>query len=91
MLGTRDNGLVKNIEKWPLIASHGIHELGRGFFSMRHKLTDLGNRINLVYRSHDKHSLKRLINVTASRLVVIKYIQKLEWSFGCSSWVDYRY
>lgn len=68
LLGQKDNGKLKNIEKWPLIQSYGIQELGNGFFSMVHKPVDLTARINALYKAHDKHSLKNLINVISQRI-----------------------
>lgn len=69
LLGAKEKGKLSNIEKWPLIQSYGIEQLGRGFFSMFHQVVDLTARINSLYKVHDKHSLKWLINVIAKRLV----------------------
>lgn len=57
----------KNIEKWPLIQGYGL--LGNGFFSMQFEVINMTERINQLYKPHDKHSLKTLINITSHRLV----------------------
>ncbi|CAD8125658.1 unnamed protein product [Paramecium sonneborni] len=56
----------KNIEKWPLIQGYGL--LGNGFFSMQHEIVNMSERINQLYKPHDKHSMKTLINVVSQRL-----------------------
>lgn len=68
VLGKRDSGKLKNVEKWPIIQAYAIQELGRGFFSMCHQVVDMTQRINQLYRVHDRHSIKYLINVVAQKL-----------------------
>lgn len=46
LLGRKENGNISLIERWPLIVTHGIQEVGKGFFSMVHTLVDLTARIN---------------------------------------------
>ncbi|CAK91731.1 unnamed protein product (macronuclear) [Paramecium tetraurelia] len=56
----------RNIEKWPIIQGYGL--LGNGFFSMQHEIVNMTERINQLYKPHDKHSMKTLINVVSQRL-----------------------
>ncbi|CAD8074327.1 unnamed protein product [Paramecium primaurelia] len=56
----------RNIEKWPIIQGYGL--LGNGFFSMQHEIVNMTERINQLYKPHDKHSMKNLINVISQRL-----------------------
>lgn len=66
LLGKKDKESVKNVEKWPIVQSYGL--LGKGFFSMTHKPLDLTSRINQLYATHDRHSLKTLIYKISNRL-----------------------
>ncbi|CAD8202926.1 unnamed protein product [Paramecium pentaurelia] len=56
----------RNIEKWPIIQGYGL--LGNGFFSMQYEIVNMTERINQLYKPHDKHSMKNLINVVSQRL-----------------------
>jgi hypothetical protein len=71
MLGRKDKLKVTQIEKWPLIQSYGLNEIGVGFFSLSHKPTDLTERIQKIFRNHDKFSLAKVIQDTSRRIVLI--------------------
>ncbi|KAL4468548.1 hypothetical protein ABPG74_005051 [Tetrahymena malaccensis] len=68
LLGQKDKGKINSIEKWPLIQSYGLEELGVGFFSMNHEVVDLTQRLNAVYKNYDKFFVSKLIYVVAKRL-----------------------
>lgn len=68
LLGKKENGKLSSIEKWPLIQSYGLEEIGAGFFSMTHEVVDLTARLNAVYKNYDKYCVSKLINVVGKRL-----------------------
>ncbi|KRX04688.1 hypothetical protein PPERSA_09480 [Pseudocohnilembus persalinus] len=68
VLGKKDEGKIKRIEKWPLIQGYGLSEFGKGFFSMCHQPVDITGRLIHSMKTHDKYSLSQIIYGNAQRL-----------------------
>ena len=61
-------GEGKEIEKWPLIQSFALEQIGGGFFTMKYQVEDVREKVEGIYRNHDKHSLRTLTEITSKRM-----------------------
>ena len=63
------HGDAMELEKWPLIQVYGIEELGvRGFFTMRHKVVDVGPALQKIYMQLDAHAAQTVITYNVDLL-----------------------
>lgn len=54
---TSDKDRTMEVESWPLIQVYGVEELGnRGFFTMKHKVEDVGPLLADIYKKLDQHA-----------------------------------
>ena len=60
-----DDADAKSIEKWPLIQSYAFEPVGKTFFTLQHKVMNLGTKISALFKNLDKHSLKNLVSQTS--------------------------
>ena len=60
-----DNADAKSIEKWPLIQTYALEPVGKTFFTLQHKVANLGGKISALFKNLDKHSLKNLVSQTS--------------------------
>eukprot|EP00283_Hemiselmis_rufescens_P005843 CAMPEP_0173423594 /NCGR_PEP_ID=MMETSP1357-20121228/3843_1 /TAXON_ID=77926 /ORGANISM="Hemiselmis rufescens, Strain PCC563" /LENGTH=370 /DNA_ID=CAMNT_0014386735 /DNA_START=84 /DNA_END=1192 /DNA_ORIENTATION=+ len=52
-----DKDRTMEVESWPLIQVYGVEELGnRGFFTMRHAVSDVAGELRSVYSRLDRHA-----------------------------------
>jgi hypothetical protein len=56
---------IKLIEKWPIIQTYALEPVGRTFFTLKYEVSNLGTKINTLYKNFDKLSLKNLVSQTA--------------------------
>lgn len=56
---------AKAIEKWPLIQTYALEPVGRTFFTLQHKVVNLGSKVVGLFKNLDKHSLKNLVSQTS--------------------------
>lgn len=59
---------VKVIEKWPMIQSYALEPVGKTFFTLKFKCSNLNQRLMPVFKNLDKHSLQNLVATTARAL-----------------------
>jgi hypothetical protein len=59
---------VKVVEKWPLIQSYALEQVGGSFFTMKFNVTDLAAKVANLYKNHDKYSLEVMVEQNAKRI-----------------------
>lgn len=59
---------ARAIEKWPMVKSYALEEIGTGFFSQNHQVVPLSAKINTLFKNHDCFSLAQLAESTGAML-----------------------
>jgi hypothetical protein len=59
---------MQMVEKWPIIQAYGLDIVGGGFFTMKHKFTNIRDELDEVYREYDAFSKYRIVNEEILRL-----------------------
>lgn len=48
-----------------MIQSYALEPVGKTFFTLQHKVVNLGAKISTLFKNLDKHSLKNLVSQTS--------------------------
>lgn len=59
---------VQMVEKWPIIQAYGLDLVGNGFFTLKHKFTNLRGQLNKIYEQYDSFGTFRLVHDDVERL-----------------------
>lgn len=49
------------VEKWPICQSYGLDLVGEGFFTMKHRVKNTREAMNLIYREYDSFAIHTVI------------------------------
>lgn len=68
-------------EKWPIIQSYALEQVGGTFFTLRFEVSDLSLKLQSLYKNHDKYSLEVTVEQNAKRIA--------GHVFGCTRIIEY--
>lgn len=72
---------VKVVEKWPIVQSYALEQVGGTFFTLKFEVTDFAPKLQSIYKNHDKYSLEVTIEQNAKRIA--------GHVFGCTRILEY--
>jgi hypothetical protein len=59
---------VKVVEKWPIIQSYALEQVGGTFFTLKFDVSDFTPKLQSIYKNHDKYSLEVTVEQNARRI-----------------------